>query len=157
MMEQLAKAFDFNLKGESTLEGRNVYVLGATPRKGYQPPVTNARVLTGMRGTLWIDKATSQWVRVRAEVIRPVSIEGFLAKVEPGTWFELEKAPVADDIWLTKHFSMKSRARVLFMFNHHNQENDVYSDYHKTPPQYLRKTETQVTDAGAAQMATPGR
>jgi hypothetical protein len=41
-------------------------------------------VLTGMEGKLWIDEKTFQWVKVEATVIRPVSIEGFLAEVEPG-------------------------------------------------------------------------
>lgn len=41
---------------------------------------------------------------VEATVIHPVSIEGFLAQVEPGTQFKLEKMPVADGIWLPKHF-----------------------------------------------------
>lgn len=53
-------------------------------------------MLRGMEGELWIDEATFQWVKVQARVIRPVSIEGFLARVEPGTRFELEKMPVAD-------------------------------------------------------------
>lgn len=49
-----------------------------------------------MRGTLWIEKSTFQWVRVEAEVFRPVSIEGFLAQVQPGTRFLLDQAPVSE-------------------------------------------------------------
>jgi hypothetical protein len=51
-----------------------------------------------MQGKLWIDKDSFQWVKVEAQVMHPVSIEGFLAKVEPGTHFELEKEPVATDM-----------------------------------------------------------
>jgi hypothetical protein len=69
---------------------------------------------------------------VQAKVIRPVSIEGFLATVEPGTQFLLEKAPVDNDVWEPMHFSMKSEAKVLFFFNHRSQENDVYFDYRKS-------------------------
>jgi hypothetical protein len=61
----------------------NVYVLRATPRKGYQPPNMQSQALLGMEGQLWIDKKTFQWVKVTARVIRPVSIEGILAQVEP--------------------------------------------------------------------------
>ena len=138
MMEQLTRAFDFQVSGQTRLAGRNVYVLNATPRKGYQPPNTEAQVLKGMRGTLWIDQRTSQWVRVRAQVIAPVSIEGFLATVEPGTRFELEKMPVSDGIWLPKHFSMRSHARVLGFFNHRSSEDDTWFDYHRTPAQYTQ-------------------
>ena len=57
----------------------------------YEPPNNEAKVLTGMEGMLWIDKTTFQWVKVEATVIQPVSIAGFLAQVQPGTCFELEK------------------------------------------------------------------
>ena len=130
MMNQLTNAFDFKFVGERNLDKFNVYVLKATPRQGYTPPNLHARVLTGMEGELWIDRKTYQWVKVTAEVIHPVSIEGFLAKVEPGTQFELEKAPVGDgSVWLAAHFAMRANARVLGMFNHNSQEDDTFWDY----------------------------
>jgi hypothetical protein len=134
LMEQLTKALDFKLMGEQKLGPYEVYVLKATPRPGYEPPNNEAKVLTGMEGKLWIDERTFQWVKVEATVIRPVSIEGFLAEVEPGTHFELEKAPVADGIWLPKHFAMKSQAKVLFLFTRKSQADETYSDYHKPAP-----------------------
>jgi hypothetical protein len=134
MMEQLTKALDFKLVGEQRLGAQDVYVLKATPRPGYEPPNAEAKVLTGMEGKLWIDKQTFQWVKVEATVIRPVSIGGFLAEVEPGTQFELEKMPLADNIWLPKRFAMKSRAKILFLFTRKSQADEVYYGYHKPAP-----------------------
>jgi len=131
LMDQLTVAFDFKLLGEQKLGPHDVYELEATPRPGYKPPNIETKVLTGMRGKLWIDKQTYQWVKVEAEVIHPVSIVGFLARVEPGTRFELEEMPVDDGIWLPKHFSMKAYAKVLFFFSHKTQEDETYFDYHK--------------------------
>jgi hypothetical protein len=131
LMQELTKAFDFTLTGEQKLNGYDVYVMKAMPRPGYQPPSMQTQVLTGMEGQLWIDKKTSQWVKIEAEVIHPVSIAGFLARVEPGTRFELEKMPVDNGIWQTKHFSMKAQARVLSMFKHNSSEDESYSDYHR--------------------------
>jgi hypothetical protein len=129
LMEQLTKAFDFVLVGEQKLDGHDVYVLKATPRADYHPPNMETQVLRGMQGKLWIDQKTFQWVKVEAHVIRPVSIEGFLARVEPGTRFELEKAPVGDGIWLPTHFAMKSRAKVLYFFNRETQVDETYYGY----------------------------
>ena len=134
LMEQLTKALDFKLVGEQKLGPYEVYVLKATPRPGYEPPNIESKVLTGMEGKLWIDEKTFQWVKVEATVVRPVSIEGFLAEVEPGTHFELEKAPVTDSIWLPKHFAMKSQAKVLFLFTRKSQADETYSGYHKPSP-----------------------
>jgi hypothetical protein len=134
LMEQLTKAFNFTLEGEEKFGPYEVYVLQATPRAGYVPPNRETRVLTGMNGKLWIDKQTYQWVKVEAQVVHPVSIEGFLARVEPGTRFELEKTPVTDGIWLPKHFAMKAHAKILLMVNHNTQEEDTYWGYQKQPP-----------------------
>jgi hypothetical protein len=131
LMDQLTKAMDFSLVGEQRLYGYDVYVLKATPRAGYQPPNMESEVLTGMQGRLWIDKRTFQWVKVQAQVIHPVSIEGFLAQVEPGTRFELEKSPVDDGIWLPSHFAMKAQAKIFFLFPHRSQDDETYYGYRK--------------------------
>lgn len=131
MLEQLTAAFNFKIVGEQNLKGKRVYVLRATPRKDYRPPNRDSQVLTGMEGRLWLDKATFQWVRVEAHVTHPVRIEGFLAEVEPGTQFELEKIPVSPDIWLASHFAMKSDAKVMLLFRHRSQEDDTFFNYHK--------------------------
>jgi hypothetical protein len=130
MMSQITRAFDFQFVGQQTLEDHQVWVLKATPRAGYQPPNMETEALTGMNGTLWIDSGTYQWVKVEAHVIRPVSIGGFLAHVQPGTFFELDKAPVAPGIWLARHFVMRSKADVLWVFRNRQAEDESFSDYH---------------------------
>jgi hypothetical protein len=131
LLDQLTKAFDFKLVGDADLKGRKVYVLKATPRSGYRPPNRDSHVLTGMEGTMWIDHETFQWVKVEAHVTRPVRIEGFLAEVEPGTQFELEKVAVTADIWLATHFAMKANARVMMVFPHRSQQDIAYFSYHR--------------------------
>lgn len=135
LLEQLTQAFDFKLQGRQKLGTRNVYVLRATPRAGYHPPNMEAEVLTGMQGRLWIDESTFQWVKVEAEVIHPVTIEGFLARVEPGTRFELEKVPVDGEIWLPAHFAVRSRSKIVFMISHKTHEEDTYWGYRKAAGQ----------------------
>jgi hypothetical protein len=131
LMQQMTAGFDFHLAGKRRLNGYSVYVLKATPRPGYKPPDRDSEVLTGMEGTMWIDQKTFQWVKVEAHVIHPVRIEGFLAEVEPGTQFEVEKRPVSDDIWLASHYSMKSNAKVLLLFPHRGHEDDSYFNYRR--------------------------
>lgn len=131
MMAQLTKAFDFKYTATRKIRGFTVWQLKATPKAGYNPPNMHAQVLPGMQGELWIDQKTYQWVRVTARVIHPVSIEGFLARVEPGTRFELEMSPVEGDIWQSTHFSMRSQAKVLMLFSHNSQQDSTYFDYER--------------------------
>ena len=133
-MEQLTKAFEFKLLGQQRRGLYDTYELQATPCPGYRPPNTETEVLTGMQGKLWVDKNSFHWVRVEAQVMRTVTIAGFLARVEPGTRFELEKMPVDDGVWLPKHFAMHSRTRILFFFTYRTEENETYFNYRKIEP-----------------------
>src|SRR5262249_54767990 len=105
--------------------------LRASPREGYKPPNIDARVLTGMQAEFWIDTQTFQWVKVTGEVLRPVSLAGLLARVEPGTSFEMENIPVGDGIWQPKHIAIRSNSEVLFFFRHHWYQEETFFNYCK--------------------------
>lgn len=134
LLAELTKAFDFTLSDQQTVADRRAYLLKAKPRPGYRPPTKETQVLTGMEGQFWIDAETFQWIKVEAHVIHPVSIAGFLARVEPGTSFELEKMPVAPGLWFARHFAMRSRARILYAFRHRSQDDETYFNYHPAQP-----------------------
>lgn len=128
LMQQMTAAFNFTLTGEQQVEGVDCYVLNAVPNPAYQPPVEKARVLAGMRGRLWIDKEHFHWVRVQAEVANPVQFGMFVAKVKPGTRFELEQTPVGN-VWLPKHFSESVNASVFGFYSLRSSEDEEYLDY----------------------------
>ena len=140
MMQELTKAFDFYFSGERKLGHRAVYVLQGTPRGDYHPSSKQAKALTGMQGTLWIDKVNFHWVKAEAVVVRPVWIGGFVARVEPGTRFELEQAPTAEGFWMPIHFSMEAKAKVLFLLSHDEQNDHTYFGYHKSDPKLQVQT-----------------
>jgi hypothetical protein len=131
MLAEMPSAFDFSLVGRQTVDGRDVYVLDATPRSDYRPTDVHAKALTGMRGRGSIDVKTFNWVKLSAQVVRPVSIAGFLARVEPGTSFELEQVRVDDGIWLPKHYVERSNSRILGLFSRNEYDEETYSNYRK--------------------------
>ena len=130
LMQEMVKAFDFTIAGNEQINGHDCYKLNANPKPGYQPPVEKARVLTGMKGTMWIAKDGYHWVRVEAEVIHPVEFGYLVAKVNPGTTFELDQAPVGG-AWLPQHFVQTVNARVLGMFGLASRDEAQYSDYQR--------------------------
>jgi len=131
LLEELTKAMDFTLVGSETVNSYKTYVLDAKPRHGYAPTSLMTTVLTGMQGRLWVDQASFRWVKVKAEVVHPVTIEGFLARVEPGTEFELEEMPVdtSSGIWLASHFAMRARARIFWLFPKSSMQDETYFHY----------------------------
>ena len=129
MMLEMVSAFSFTPAGEENVRGRPAYVFDALPKPGYLPKNRDAKVLTGMKGRLWVDKGTFQWAKVQAEVITPISFYGFLAKVEPGTNFLLEQAPVAGRFWFPIRFHQKVNAKALGVINTNSLDEETYSDY----------------------------
>ncbi|MGO4883507.1 MAG: hypothetical protein ACLP59_22220 [Bryobacteraceae bacterium] len=73
LLEEMIKAIDFKLVGEDSVDGRRCFVLEGEPKAGYRPTSRDTKVLKGMRGKMWIDAQAYQWVKVEAEVFRPVA------------------------------------------------------------------------------------
>jgi len=130
LLRAMVSAFDFRIQQEGRLDGRDVYVIEATPRPGYTPTSRETRVLTGMRGKLWIDKSDYKWVKVEAEVVKPVPFGWFLAKVNPGTFFVVEQGLVAKGLWLPRRVRVEVRAKVLWFPKAYIHE-ETYRDYHQ--------------------------
>ena len=132
LLDEMGQAFEFQNLGVQKLYGHEVYVLKARPRPGYQPKSRETKILTGMEGTLWIEKNTLQWVRVEAVAIKPVWFGWFIAKILPGTRFLLEQAPVTNRIWLPAFFSYDAHAKILWwqQFYFHSER---YREYRLLP------------------------
>ena len=133
MLREMVDAFQFHLAGEADVDGHGCWVLDAEPKPGYEPTDHEGHVLKNMMGKLWIDKATNQWVKVHAKVVRPVSFYGFLAKVGPGTEFDLEQEPVPGGFWMPKTFHVTVRASALGVISENSEEDESFRDYQPMP------------------------
>jgi hypothetical protein len=98
LLEQLPDAMNFTFSGREVVDSHQVEVFEATPHPNYVPKSTETEVLTRLKGKLWIDESSFRWVKIQAEVVKPVSIVGFLARVEPRTQFELQERPTNAEI-----------------------------------------------------------
>jgi hypothetical protein len=129
LMSEMIAGFDFQMGGLQIIDGRECYRVDAYPKAGYVPHSHDTKVLSGMKGTLWIDAKEYQWVRVEASVFRPVSFGLFIAHVEPGTEFELDEAPAGNNVWEPVHFVTKVKASILHFWSHNSTDDESYSDY----------------------------
>ena len=134
ILEEMPHAFDYRLQSTQRSGSRMLYVLSATPRQGYDPPNTEARVLTGMQGEFWIDAETCQLFRGSARVLHPVTIDE-VATIQPGTEFEVDQRPVPGGagVWLPTHFSIHSRSSIAFLFHHHTSEDRTFFNFRMLP------------------------
>lgn len=124
MLHQLDAAFVFTLNGRQEVDGRTAYALTGKPDIGYRPPTREARALTGMTVDFWVDTRAFHWARFSARVTNPVSLAGFVARVEPGTTIDLRKTPIDHGVWLTTYLRIKTSSRLFAFFNHNTRHEE---------------------------------
>lgn len=115
LRREIADAFDFRLLREEKLSDVPVWVIAAEPKPKYRPQRSRSKILTKMRGTLWISKEDYRWVKVDAEVIDTVSFGFMLLRLHPGTRLTFEQRRMHDDVWLPLRASVRGFARLALI------------------------------------------
>ena len=130
-LSEVPDLYDLRLEGESTVDGRPVWVVSGTPRPGAQPKSRDAKMLLKVRGRMWIDKATYQWAKVEAETTGTISWGLFLARLDPGAKLTFEQMEVNSEIWLPKHLFLTGSGRVALLKRLAEDEQIDWSKYRK--------------------------
>ena len=130
-MREVAEAFDFRQVGEDVVDGREVWIMEALPRAGYQPRSRDAKILPHVRGKLWIDQRSYHWMKLEAQVIHPVSWGLFLVRLDPGARIRFGETRVNDEVWLPQHISVAASARLGVFKKLRVQEDTTYKNFRK--------------------------
>jgi hypothetical protein len=110
-VRDIISAYDFRIVGEDRVDGHDVYVVEANPRKDFHPTQPHADILSKLRGKIWIDKKDYGWVKLEAETLDTISLWLFLLRFHKGTQMKLEQIRVNDEIWLPRSISLNASAR----------------------------------------------
>jgi hypothetical protein len=130
-LRDVAHAYDFRIIGEEAVDGRDAWVLEATPRKDFHPTQPHADILPKVKGKVWIDKKEYTWVKAEAEAIDTISFGLFLARVHKGSRFSFEQMRLNNEVWLMRRFYLNASARLLLFKNEGIQQEDTFSNYKK--------------------------
>ncbi len=136
---EIADAYNFRLVGSELLDGRDTWVLDATPRPGYEPKRREAKVLPKLKGRIWIDKSETQWVKIDVTTTDTISFGLFLARLHKGTRIVVETTRVNDEVWLPKHVSAHVDVRLALLKNYNEDVEQTFRDYKKF------RTDTKIT------------
>ena len=129
-LQEIPDAFMFSLLGSDTVNGREVWIIGAEPRPGYKPKRSRAQILAHMRCKFWVDKSEYQWVKAEAELIDNFNFAAILARLNKGTRLEFEQQKVNDEVWLPRRQYISGMGRLLVMSGGVEQET-TFSNYRK--------------------------
>jgi hypothetical protein len=128
---EIPDAFLFKLVGEEKLDGRAVWVVEATPKPGYKPRSSAARFFPKVRGKLWIDRASYQWVKGEMESLDTITLGAFLLRLAKGSRIAVEQTLVDGEVWLPRHVDLHASARILLFKSLRASADITYSNYRK--------------------------
>jgi hypothetical protein len=130
-LNEVPEAFTFKLAGEEAISGKPAWVITAEPKPDYHPKDRLAKVITHLRGKIWIDKSELQWVKVEAEAVGTMSFGFRLVQIAPGATLHFEQVRVNDEIWLPAAARIYADARVALFKQLHSEVDITFRDYKK--------------------------
>ena len=130
-LSEILELFDLLLDGETTVDGRSVWVVSGAPRPGAKAKSGDAKMLLKLRGRMWIDKATYQWARVEAETTDTISWGLFLARLNSGSKMTFEQTEVNSELWFPKRLLLTGSGRVGLIKRIALDEEIEWSNYRK--------------------------
>jgi hypothetical protein len=130
-LSEIPEIFDLKFEGESTIDGRKVWIVSGSPRPGAKAKSSDAKMLLKVRGRMWIDQATYQWARVDAETTGTISWGLFLARLDPGAKLVFEQAEVNSEAWFPKRLTMSGSGRIGLIKRLAHDTEIVWSNYRK--------------------------
>ena len=130
-VKEVADAYNFKLVGTEPVGGREAWIIDAEPRPGYEPKVKDAKLLTKIKGRVWIDKDDLQLSKMDLETIDTVSFGWFIARLHKGAHIVFEQARVNDEVWLPRHVTFKAEARLALLKGYNVEGEQEYRDYKK--------------------------
>lgn len=139
---EVADAFNFRLVGSEVVDGHDTWVLDGEPRPGYEPKSREAKMLSKVKGRIWIDKAEAQWVKLDITTLDTISFGLVLARIHKGTRVQVELTRVNDEVWLPKRVQAHVDLRLALFKNYDEDVEQVYRDYKKF------RTDTKITVVG---------
>ena len=128
---ELPDAFDLHIEGSDKIDGQDVWVISGVPKPGYHAKTRDGAALAKIRGKIWIEKASYQWVRAEAETIGTISFGVFLARLNPGAKLVLEQTRINDELWLPKRLYMEGKGRIALLKRVAEDDEITWTDYKK--------------------------
>jgi hypothetical protein len=133
LIDSTRKAFVFTKIGEELRGDRVLVKYEMTRNPAFKPTTRNEMLFTRVRGTLWIDKETSELAKIEGHVTEDITLALFLAKVYRGSYFMQEWYEMAPGVWLPSYQQYDFDGRKFVVpFSIH--ERTFYTQYRRVGP-----------------------
>jgi hypothetical protein len=150
LTKMLPDAFLWTIAGQNGAET----TLRFKPDPQFRPPTREARVFAAMEGTMVVNTEQKRIQELKGALTRDVNFGfGLLGKLQKGGTFEIERQQIAPRIWAITATHVHIRGRALIFKSIGEEQDEVTSHYHPTPPSLsLEAAAKLLKDGSAARM-----
>jgi len=115
-IDDVIDTLQFHLKGRTTHDGVSAIVVTFTPKPNARPTTRQGRTAQKFSGTVWVDEASLEVMRVEAKSTEDITYGGgFVARLDEGTTATVTRRRVGGDLWMPTELTLAGRGRaVLF-------------------------------------------
>ncbi len=134
IMHLLPDAFLNQFAGSVQTASGPVIRLTFTPNPHFSPPTLESRILTGIRGEIWIDPTDLRVVRIEGHLFRTVEYGwGILGTLYPGGTISIEQAKTPQCGWQLAHLNLNMAGKELILKSLNIVVDETATDYHFVP------------------------
>jgi len=109
-------ALQFKVQGRAVHEGVSAIVVTFTPNPRAMPETRQGRIAQKFGGTVWIDEAVMEVMRMEAKAIDDISFGyGLIARLGAGTVATVTRRRIDRDLWLPTQLTIKGRGRAAVL------------------------------------------
>jgi hypothetical protein len=133
-MADTADALELVLDRREQQNGRDVVVVTFSPRAGAEPETREGKLARHFRGTIFVDEAAAEVVRVEATAVDDISYGlGMVARLNKGATVTLVRERVDPETWLPTSIRFSGDGRAMLFRRLHVDHLIEWFDYRRVP------------------------
>lgn len=134
VMRLLPDAFTNQFEGPVQTPRGVAIRLTFSPNPHFSPPTLESRILTGIRGEIWIDPTDLRVVRIEGHLFRQVDYGwGILGTLYPGGTIRIDQSKSPKCGWQLAHLDLNMTGKELMLKSLRVVVEEEASDYHLVP------------------------
>lgn len=107
------------------------------PNPQFSPPTLESRILTGIRGEIWINPTDLRVVRIEGHLFRKVDYGwGILGILYPGGTIVIDQARTPECGWQLAHLNLNMNGKALMLKSLHVVVDETATDYRSVPARW---------------------
>lgn len=137
LMRLLPNAFINHFQGSVQTPNGTAIRMSFEPNPHFSPPSLDSRVLTGIRGEIWIDPTDLRVVHIEGRLFRQVDYGwGILGTLYPGGTIRLDQVKTPECGWQLAYLTLNMTGKALMLKSLRVVIEETASDYHPVPVEW---------------------